>query len=162
MKLISARSSFAPRPHVDDEAGASDLRGSLKIEDAELGSEIPVRFGRERERRDGSPAADLDIILGASASGNGFVRQVRDAGHHLTEGFVEFTGFLIERGDPVAQFPDLELAVGGVLARLAQLADLLRFGVLLRLELLGFGERGAALGVELAERLDVEREGTIR
>ena len=76
--------------------------------------------------------------------------------------FVELFRAFFERGGAVAHLANFLLAFGGVLPGLDQLADFLRFGLALRLELFGFGKRGAPLGVELAERFDVEREAAIR
>src|SRR6185312_8411764 len=65
-------------------------------------------------------------------------------------------------GGAVAHLANLLLALGGVLTRLDKLADFLRFGFAQRLELFGFGKRGAPLGVESAKSFDVERETAIR
>ena len=55
---------------------------------------------------------------------------------------------------PIARTSCCSAAVSG--ACFAQLADFRALGVALRLELFGFGQRGAALGIEGPELIDVE------
>ena len=83
---------------------------------------------------------------------------IRYAGHQRAESVVKLGGLLIERGDLVTHLTHFYLLLAGIGAGFTQFADFLRLGVALRFELFGFGQRGAAFRVELAERLYVERE----
>ena len=56
MNWISARSSRAPSPMQQREAGAGDLGRALEVEDAQLDAEVPVRLGLEVERRSARPS----------------------------------------------------------------------------------------------------------
>ena len=76
----------------------------------------------------------------------------------VAERFVKRLDLLVERRDAIAHRAHLLLLFGGVGALLSQLADFHALGVALRLELLGFGDGGAALGVESAKLVDVQRE----
>ena len=63
---------------VDGEASAGQLHRAFQIENAEFGSQIPMRLGSEIKFRRRAPAANFDILLGALADGNARMRQVRN------------------------------------------------------------------------------------
>ena len=89
MKLIERAFEFGAQSPVDGEAGAGDFGGAVEVENAEFRAELPVRLGREIERRGRADAADFDVIFGGFAGGDGFVGDVGDAGEEVAEFFVQ-------------------------------------------------------------------------
>ena len=84
------------------------------------------------------------------------MRNVRNAGHQLTEGFVGGLGLFIQRGDVAVDFAHFLLNRRGILALFAQLSHFGALRVLQGFKLLGFCQRGAALGVQCSELIDIE------
>ncbi len=123
-----------------------------------LRAEVPVRFRFEIELSWLAPATDFDVVVGAFADGDGLVRDIGNAGQHSTKRVVKGLDLFIESRDAITHRAHLLLLVSGVSALLFQLADFQALGVALRLELLGFGYRAAALGIESAKLVDIQRE----
>ena len=69
--------------------------------------------------------------------------------------FVQLFGFFVQRGSAVAHVAHFLLR-SAVSTPCFAACRFPRFGIALRLELFGFGERGAPLGIELAELLDIQ------
>ncbi len=147
---------------INGEARAGDLGGALEVENAEFGAQVPMRLGSKVERLRHANAPDFEVIFGRLAGGYGFMRDIRDTREHLAELFVERFGLFVKSRDLAVQFPHGGLASGRVFTGLAKLADFLRFGFAFGSELLGLGDRGAAVGVQFAKCLHVERETTVR
>ena len=148
---------------VDGEARAGDFGGALEIQDAEVRARGPNALWASKSKlRRRAPAADFDVIVGALAGGHGVVRQCWErrpaTGGTFRRALWRCSSSAVMRS-PISRTFCWRSAASW--PALLQLADFLRFGVALRFELFGFGERGAALGVELAERFDVEREAAI-
>ena len=119
-------------------------------------------FGFEIELRRRAPAPHLDIVFGALADGNGLVRHIRHRREHAAKPLVEFLDPLVEAGHPFAHRAHALLRFAGIDALSLQLRDFLAGGVSLRLQLLGFGDGGAAFAIEGAEGLRVERVAAVR
>ena len=150
------------RAHVDGEARAAELGGTLQIQDAELFAKFPVRLGREIEVRLFAPGLNGDIVLFGLAGGNFVARQVGDAGkgeaHLLIErgsGFVEFV-------EVVFQGARLIHHRGGVFAVPLEGGDLLAEFIAAGLELLGGGDGFAAAADPIGENCPAGRQGRRR
>ena len=147
MKLISARSSFAPRSQYSAKRAPGDLGGALEIENAEFRTQVPVRLRLRNRiaaaRRSGAPRRSRSASRPTGTDSCGTLGM---PGQQFAELLVERLHLLVEAGDLVADGAHLLLPLGGVRAFAAQLADLLRFGVPARLQLLGSARwrRGAA------------------
>ena len=118
-------------------------------------------FRRERESWEACPSGAPRRYHRRFARGHRSVGRVGNAGQQLAILFVQLFGALFESGGAVAHFADFLLAFGRVLTRFDEFADFLGFGLALSLELFGFGEGGAPLGIELAEGFDVESEAAV-
>ena len=86
------------------------------------------------------------------------MRQIGNPGQQVAERIVQSLDLLVQRRDALAHRADVLLAFAGVDVLLAEFRDLRALGGALRLELLGFGDGGAPLGVEFAELRYVQRE----
>ena len=140
---------------VEGEARAGDLGGALEIENAELRAQVPVRLGLEIELRRLAAAADLDVV-GLGSCPRGRTRagcwECRPAA----------------RGTPrrAALTCSSSAAISSPMARTCFCRSVVsapsRFSlpiscdscVLPRLQLLGLGDGGPALAVELAELVE--------
>src|SRR5260370_41932391 len=89
------------------------------------------------------------------------MRNVRNPCQQLAELFVQRFGLLVKSRHLRIQFARGSLPRGSVDSRFTQLADLLRFGLDLRLQLFGLSDRRAALSIKFAKRLNIEREAAI-
>src|ERR1700730_2188417 len=118
---------------IDRKPRARNLCGALQIENAEFGSEVPMRFGLEIEFPRLTAPADFDVIFRALAHRNGFVRKVGNARRQLTELFVERLDLVIERRDSAADLTHLLLPFGSVGSCLTQAGDLAALGIAARL-----------------------------
>ncbi len=145
--------AFELRAHVpiEGKTRSGDLGGSFQVEDAKLGSEIPMRLRLEIKRARLADTADFDVIFGPFAFRHGFVRHVGDAAQQFVELSFECLDLFVERGDRSLRDAHALLARGGVGALALQLANLHRLGIGARLQLLHLGERRAAFAVEFAE-----------
>jgi len=157
---MSARSSFAPGPSRPRNA-PRDFRRPLEVQNAQLRPQVPVGFGRESNRRGWPQRTHFDVVFGAAPAGDGFVRQVRNAGQRLPELFVERVYLFVERRDALVRCPHRLLPFRGVGALLAQFPDLGGLDVLPRFELFGLGYRRPPPPVERAELLDVQGESAL-
>jgi hypothetical protein len=77
MKLMSARASRAPAPSSTEKRAPDILRRPLEVEDAERGTEVPVRLRLEVERARLAVPPHLHVVAGARALRHAGVRQVR-------------------------------------------------------------------------------------
>src|SRR5690606_7637650 len=70
----------SPGPTIDDKAGAGELGGAFKIQDAEVFPEVPVGFRLEIEIANRPPSTHLPVLLLGSAHGALLVREIGN--HH--------------------------------------------------------------------------------
>ena len=146
------------QPAVHREPRGRDLRRAFQVQDAEFGTKIPMRLGREVERARRAPAVDLDVILGAAPHGNRLVRKVRHAGERQAKLLVKIAHLLIEPGNALADLTHLLLPLRGIDALLSQLGDLAAFRVAQGFQLLGLGHGGAPSRIEFAKCVHVKRK----
>jgi hypothetical protein len=67
---------FRAHVPVQGEACAGDFGGAFEVENAELGSEIPVRLRLEVEARRLGEAPHLNVVLRRAAHRNGLMRDI--------------------------------------------------------------------------------------
>ncbi len=146
------------------EARAGDLRRALEIQNPQLRSQIPMRLRLEIELAAACPSAGPRRYLPRSCpvgtDSCGVFGTPAIISRNASSSVVRLSGRARAIRSPISRTRCCRSVAS--CAGLPQLPDFLRFGVLLRFELLGFGQRRAPLRIQLAERLDVERESAIR
>ncbi len=137
-----------------DEAGAGNFGGALEVEDAQGFADLPMGFRGEGKVRDFAPGHFTDVVVLGAADGDAVLGQVGQGFEQGTEPEVERGGSGFERVGPGFQVGRLGADRRGVGAGTLEAAELLGERVALRFQGLGFGDRGAAVGVELGKTLD--------
>ena len=153
---------FGAQPPVKRKARARDFAGAGEIQNPQLGSQIPMRFGLEIELRRFAGAAHLHVVGFRFADRDGLVGNIRNAGQQLLELLVYGVHLVVERRDSLSDSANFLLPLRGVGAFALELADLDGFLVLARLQLLCLGNRRTAPGIQVAETLQVDRATTGR
>ncbi len=139
---------------VEMEAGSGDFRGGLRVQDAEVSTEVPVRFGFEAEVFRLAPAADLNVFGVILADRDALVRNVRDAEDDLLLTVCERRELLVVRLDLGLDLAHLGEDLGGVSPGLLDLGDLLGSFVLLLFQFVVLLLQRAALRVDGDELVD--------
>jgi hypothetical protein len=140
----------------DGETRAGDLRRAIEVENAEGFPDVPVRLGREVERRSGSPRS-LDAIRRlVTADRNGLVGDVREVQLEIAEILLDGGKAIIELLDLVADALHRIDLRGRVLPALLERGDLLRCHVALVLQGLHAGDGAAAVRLQLQEAVEVD------
>ena len=115
--------AFEPgaEPFIEMEARAGDFGGGLRVEDAEVGADVPVGLRVEVERSRLAPAADLDVFAVVLADRRRVARNVRDLQQQLSllllkrvefvfvslDRFLDLVHFLHDLADVAAALFDL-------------------------------------------------------
>src|SRR5579872_1214522 len=81
---------------------SGQLHRSLKIENAEIGPEVPVRLWSEVEFGWRAPRPYFYILISAAADRNALVRQIWNAGHNLAEPGIQIACGLFQFGNLLA------------------------------------------------------------
>ena len=113
------------RAHVDGEPCSAELGGALKVEDAELLAEFPVRLGREVEVRLLAPRLDGDVIFLGFADGDLVAGKVGNACEGEAHLFVEGGRRMVEFVELFFESSSLVHHGGGVFAFALEGTDLL-------------------------------------
>src|SRR5690349_8861944 len=107
---------FRAQTVVDGKSRTCNLRRPLKIQNAEIWPEVPMRLRLEIELPRFAHAANLDVFFFTLADWYGFLRKVRNPGQQFAESIIHFLRALVERGNPFTDLTDLRLAFSGVLS----------------------------------------------
>ena len=114
------------------EAGAGDFRRGLRVEDAEVGADVPVGFRFEAEVFRLAPAADLNVLGVIFADRDGLVRNVRDLEDDLSLAGSQFGELVVVGFDFCFDLCHLGEDLRGISPGFLDLRDLLgRFVLLL-------------------------------
>ncbi|GBD19307.1 hypothetical protein HRbin27_01813 [bacterium HR27] len=137
----------------DVEAAAGNLHTAREVDESQFLGDFPVRLDRKIERARLTPMAHDDVAALVGADRNIRIGQIGNLKQQCLEPLLDRSEFPVELLDTVA-----ELAHGGdsclsVGARW-HLADPLRFGIALRLELFDLGDQLASPFVELEDLVD--------
>ncbi len=143
---------------IDGKARPRHFGGGLKIEDAGALAELPMREGSEIEVWRRAPAADFDIVCGGISDRDGRVREIGDGEHKLAEGGIEFGDAEVAETNLVTDLLHAGEDDRGVAALAFGRDNLFAGEVALGFELFGGGDEGAALGIDGAEALEIERD----
>jgi hypothetical protein len=140
----------------EGEARARQPRAGVEVH-AERRAEIDMVARREAELTGCTPAADLDVRLLVDAERHAVVRQVRHRHQQRVELGLDHVEPLGRRLQLVADAAHFGHHRRAVFTLRLQLADLLGQAVAPRLQLLGAGLQGLALGFERLETRDVQK-----
>src|SRR6187399_1103941 len=110
-------------PHVYGEPRSRDLRSSFEIENAQLRSEIPMRFRLERKLSRLAPSPDLDVVLRAFACWHRCVRRIRNASQQFPKLAIKGARAQVEFRNQFIELAHALLPVCRILAGFLQLAD---------------------------------------
>ncbi len=146
-----------PQAPIHRKARASDFGGALQIQDSQLGAQFPMRLGREIKFARLTAATDLDVVLGATAHWDRFVRQVRNPRQQVLKFFIQRVLLFVKGCDPVADGAHGRLLFGGVDALLAQCCDFGAFRITARLQFFRLPDSGAAARIQIAECIERRR-----
>ncbi len=144
-------------PHQDRESRAGDLGGALEINDAELGTEIPVRFRLEVEAAGIAPGAH-DLVVGrALPHRHAAVRDVRQRLEQARALLLDRLQLDIERLDLLAALLVRLEDVRDVNALLLGARHLFARRVLLALERFGLLNEAPPIGLRRGQGLQLGR-----
>ena len=123
---------------IDGETRAGNFRGTLQVKNAQLRSQIPMSFGREIKFARFATPLYLYVVMLVLAHWDASVGNIRNARQKIERLGVQLAYLRIQLRNLFTRGAHLLLALCGVFTLLAQLADLRRGLVALRLQLLCF------------------------
>jgi hypothetical protein len=88
------------------------------------------------------------------------VRNIRDAGQHVTERFIQLFYSVVQSGHALVHGAPLQLQLRGVGTLATELPNLSASRPFFCFQLLGFGYRRTSLSVQRSELLNVQPEAT--
>ena len=143
------------QPTVEGKARAGHLGGGVKIQNAKIGADVPMRLRRPAELTRRAPAALFDVVVIVLAQRHALVGEVGQGHQESVHRGFQLGDVRIEGGDLVAYLAHFLHDAGHFLrgtAPLFDLADLFALGIAQGLLFLHLRHQGAALLV-LGEKL---------
>ena len=141
---------------INGKSSAGDLRGSFKVQNIQIRTDVPVCFWFEVKLGRFFKFADLNVRAVVLADLHEVRRHVRDVQEGILNLRVQLRNLCIEHLDFVGQFPHLRHDRGGILPRLFQLWNFLGYGVLLVFHRFHFRQNRASFFVQCRNLLDAE------
>ena len=138
----------------DGEATPRDLGRALDVEDPERLGDLPMRFCLEREGRDRTCGTHDDVGVLVGTIGHARIQNVRHVGECRFDLLIKGRQTFARRGDAQIEFGDLRFAYERFGAAVGCRSDRGSEAILLGLERLDGGNRGATLRVELEDAID--------
>ncbi len=146
---------------VNGEARARDFHGRLEIEDFQRLAQFPMGLRGEIELRRRAPAAHLHVVRRALAHRDARVRDVRNRQHELAKLFVQLHDALVVSFQLLGEDLHLRENHGRIAAGLLEANDFVARFIPVGLPALGGGDDLAAVGIEVAEGREVERDAAV-
>src|SRR5439155_9401470 len=146
---------------VNGKACSCDFRGYREIEDSGSFADFPVGLWRKIEFRSPTPAADFYVVGCACTHGHGRMRNIGDSEEKFALRGVEFGYALIGLLDALRNLLHFSDDGVGVFLLLLEASDFIAGLVALCFELLRCSDEFAALLVEFAKGIKVERAAAL-
>src|SRR3954463_3821607 len=145
---------------IDRKAGARDLRGTIEIQNAKSGPEIPVGFWFKVEAAGLAAGPHRNVVLSRPAPWDRFVRKIGNPGKFFTVLPVNLFHLSGELGGTITHLPRTLLQFRGVDALFAKSGNLARKGILFGAQLFSPRDGGATGLVELSKLFERQSKTT--